>query len=970
MRKLLLLIVCFCCHHLLQAQVTLSVGSGAHFVVSGASQVVMDTGSFINNGTYTDSTGMFKASGGITFSGGGTTRINNLTVNNSQATNFSSTVSVYNTATLSAGTMNANNNLYIRSDNNTIANLVVAGVLNNHVRGIIARASTTSSTGCAPYTSTLALNISGPAMVYQWQSSPDSIAWSSIAGATAAAYTASVTVSAWYRCSLATNNSAYVQSTPGIKLTLSDTLPAITGTTTLCTGTTATLTAGSSGTWTSSNTTVATIGASSGVVTGVAAGTSFISYSSGAGCSATKTVTVSSAPPAITGTLKACPATTTTLANALAGGTWSSTNIAVAAIDVSTGVATGVVAGTTTISYAVSGSCYRAAVLTVNPTPNAIGGTLSVCTGNTALVTNSTSGGVSWTSSNTAVATVGSGSGLVTGVSLGTTTITYTVNTGCYRTATFTVNAGPAAITGASTVCAGSSTTLANAVSGGTWTSTYPGVAIVGSSSGIVTGVNSGTTTITYNVGGCRAYTSFTVSAIAAITGTPTLCIGSNTTLYNATGGGTWSSSDAAKAGVGSATGAVTGVSAGTAVITYILPSGCSRTVAVTVSATPVTMGGTPVVCPGTTTSLTNTASGGTWSGSNASIGTITSSTGVLTGVNAGTLHITYTIPGGCKAMAVATVNPLPASMGGTLNVCRDQSTIITNATSGGTWSSNNTAIATIGGATGIATGIAAGNTHITYTLPTGCYRAAAFTVKPLPAAIGGSLNVCTTTGTVLSNATSGGISWTSSNTGIATIGTSSGLLTGVSAGTTTITYTITTGCFTTAVATVHILPTAGTITGPSSVVAGSTATLSNPATGGVWSSSNAGIASVDTGGVVTGASGGSATISYSVSNPGCTVRAMKAISVMLSRAPGAVAQVAGNLQLYPNPTTGTFTIDAPEAGVLNIYTLDGKEVGKYPVARGATMITLPNELASGVYMGRYTGESINTTVVRLVYDR
>eukprot|EP01036_Dinobryon_divergens_P023876 gene23876-32270_t len=62
--------------------------------------------------------------------------------------------------------------------------MVVTGVLNNTVKGIIARASVTSSSGCAPFSSNLSLNISGSAMVYDWQSSEDSLSWANIIGAT------------------------------------------------------------------------------------------------------------------------------------------------------------------------------------------------------------------------------------------------------------------------------------------------------------------------------------------------------------------------------------------------------------------------------------------------------------------------------------------------------------------------------------------------------------------------------------------------------------------------------------------------------------------------------------------------------------------------------------------------------------------------------------------------------------------
>ncbi|MES2704310.1 MAG: M4 family metallopeptidase [Bacteroidota bacterium] len=723
------------------------------------------------------------------------------------------------------------------------------------------------------------------------------------------------------------------------------------------------------GTWSSSHTSVATVGPATGVVTGVSTGTSAISYNH-SGCITTSIVNVSPTPGGISGTPKTCIGSTATLANAMAGGTWSSTNTSVASIDASTGVATGVAAGTTTISYSLGGSCYRAATFTVNAVPAAIGGTLFACVGNTALVTNSTSGGVSWISSNTAVATVGSSSGVVTGVSAGTATITYTVNTGCYRTATFTVNSAPGAITGTTAVCAGSATALSNATTGGTWTSGATSIATVGSSSGIVTGMAGGAATITYNVGGCRVTTSVSVSPIGAISGTTTICGGSSATLSNTSTGGTWSSSNTAVATVGPANGVITGVAGGTAIISYTIPSGCSRMATVTVAGTVSAITGALSVCPGRTTTLTNATTGGVWSGSIAAIATINSTTGVLTGVGAGTLNISYTIPGGCRAVAMATVNALPGYMSGALNVCKDLATTISNATAGGTWISNNTAIATIGGATGIATGVAAGTTTITYQLATGCYRSASFTVKPLPAAIAGSLNVCTTTSTVLSNSTSGGVAWATSNPSVATVGAGSGLLSGVSAGTSTITYIVNTGCYSTAVASVHATPSAGTITGPSSVIAGSTILLSNAATGGVWSSSNAGIAGIDAAGTVTGVSGGIATISYSVSNAGCTVRATKAVSVLLSRPAGTIGAQAGTLQLYPNPTTGSFTIDAPEAGTFAVYTLSGQEVSRHSVPQGTTTLSLANNLAAGVYMCRYYSASGNTTVVRLVYER
>src|SRR6202012_1980921 len=112
----------------------------------------------------------------------------------------------------------------------------------------------------------------------------------------------------------------------------------------------------------------------------------------------------------------------------------------------------------------------------------------------------------------------------------------------------------------------------------------------VGTSTGIVNGIASGTSAITYTLGtGCTATTVVTVNALpAAISGTATVCVGSNTTLSDATAGGSWSSSNTSAATVGTSTGIVSGVAAGTSTITYTLGTGCTSTAVVTVNALPV----------------------------------------------------------------------------------------------------------------------------------------------------------------------------------------------------------------------------------------------------------------------------------------------------------------------------------------------------------------------------------------------
>jgi hypothetical protein len=114
-------------------------------------------------------------------------------------------------------------------------------------------------------------------------------------------------------------------------------------------------------------------------------------------------------------------------------GTWSSSNTDVATIDATTGVVTGVAPGTSTITYTNASGCSDQAIVTVNANPEVAD--KSVCVGST--VDMGPDG--DWSSSNPAVATV-DGSGVVTGVSAGTATITYTNANGCTDQAMITVN--------------------------------------------------------------------------------------------------------------------------------------------------------------------------------------------------------------------------------------------------------------------------------------------------------------------------------------------------------------------------------------------------------------------------------------------------------------------------------------------------------------------------------------------------
>ena len=177
------------------------------------------------------------------------------------------------------------------------------------------------------------------------------------------------------------------------------------------------------------------------------AGTHEISYASTDGsCTGSINIVVNPLP-TITGTSSICLGSTTQLtgsATAASSNAWVSATTSVATVS-ATGLVTGVAAGTSVITYTNSNGCQKTITVTVNALPT-ITGTLSMCVGFTTQLTGSGSPASTnpWVSATPSVATV-SNSGLVTGVSAGTSVITYTDSNGCQKTATVTVIANPSA---------------------------------------------------------------------------------------------------------------------------------------------------------------------------------------------------------------------------------------------------------------------------------------------------------------------------------------------------------------------------------------------------------------------------------------------------------------------------------------------------------------------------------------------
>ncbi len=714
---------------------------------------------------------------------------------------------------------------------------------------------------------------------------------------------------------------------------------AIAGNHNICMGVPVTFTdATGGGLWISSNPSAATIGSVSGIVNGVAAGTTTITYMQ-SGCPATFDVTVNPLVPGITGVPSVCAGAPTALFGSGAG-VWSSTGTGIATVDSFTGIVTGVSAGSTTVSFTQPTGCAATIPVDVYALPLPVSGPVSVCAGQTITLSDPTSSGF-WSMAPLSMsATVDSVSGVVLGVSSGTATIDYTVVgvIACATTYDVSVNPTPAPITGITTVCVGATTSLFDPGGGGVWSSSTPGIATIGTGTGVVTGISGVTggsiSTISYTAGGCSATVVVTVNpAPGPIGGASTVCVGLSTTLTDATGGGTWSSSAASIATTGSATGLLTGVFPGTAVITYTTSSGCTATKTITVNNTPGLITGNLGPCVGTVVILSNIVGGGTWSSSSPAVATIGSTSGSVSALTPGTTTITYALGAGCSATAILTVNALPPAITGALNVCVGSTTTLSDGSPGGTWTASGTS-ATVGAFSGIVTGGSTGTSPVTYTLPTGCSRSVTVTVNPLPGVISGPSTVCPGAAITLSSAPAGG-TWSSATTTVATTGSATGIVTGGTPGTTVITYTLGTGCTRTKTITVNTLPAA--ITGANNVCeAGGTILLGDITPGGTWSSSSTTTGSVSGTGTVTGVTAGTVTISYTVGSTGCTATKTITVNPLPSAISGPTAVCVGSaITATSGPAGGVWVSGTTSVAIIGSST--GVVTG---VATGPTAIT------------------------------
>ena len=465
--------------------------------------------------------------------------------------------------------------------------------------------------------------------------------------------------------------------------------------------------------------------------------------------------------------------------------TWFSSNTYVATVSDS-GVVTAKAGGTSTITVTTNDGGKKAfCTVTVNTPVTGVSldkTSLSMAVGETMTLTatvtpsGATDKTVSWSSSNTSVATVSS-TGVVTAKSVGNANITATTSDGGKKaTCSVTVRVP---VTGVSldktslSMVAGETQKLTATVlpSNATdksviWSSSNTSVATV-SSSGVVSAKAGGNSviTVTTNDGGetatCSVTVNVPVSSVTLSNTSLTMSEGDTRTLTatvspsNATDKSvTWASDNVSVATVTSS-GVVVAKSVGTAIITVTTNDGAKKaSCAVTVKprVTGVTLDNSSIsLAVGTTQTLTATVQPSdavdksvTWSSSNTSVATV-SSYGTVTAKAVGTAVITVRTNDGGKT-ATCSVKVTPVSVTGvSLNktslslFVNDSETLIatvspSNATNKSvTWSSSNYSVANVNSA-GQVSAVAAGSAVITVTTSDGAYKATcSVTVKADP---------------------------------------------------------------------------------------------------------------------------------------------------------------------------------------------------------------------------------------------
>ena len=542
-------------------------------------------------------------------------------------------------------------------------------------------------------------------------------------------------------------------------------------------------------------------------------------------------------------------------------------------------------------------------------------------------------------------------------------------------------------ITGDTSVCKHSSTTLTSSIAGGTWRNVNHAIDTI-NSAGAYYGLSQGFDTVKYtDTNKCGVYVSTYVVRVDTfvsnlpITGPTVTCVGNFVTLMNENvlGNHTWTASNTAAEvdGNGKLTGRAGG---GLDTITYAFQNACNSidtTIVVRVDTVLAhgTISGTNQLCTGTWVTLTATLPDGSWISSNSSIA-IVDGDGNVTGVSQGVAIISYYYANGCgvsTATDTVTVHRTTSDITGIDSVGIGAMRTLFDTTVGGGWSIADTSIAKIDSATGTITGVAVGSTTVTYTVTNLCGTTSATITlyvghNPSAGAILGPDSVCLGHTITLSDAAAPGGVWSSANDSIASIDANTGLLTGNAYGSVHISYTYTNAFGSTTISKSVFVNRAphDSLNVPSIFSLSGYYTFVGYPAGGTWTTSN------DTVGNFLGSPGffviyhwGIDTVTYSVTN---TCGTTDTSFVVYVPSPGGgtsgVGQVANSgavLNVYPNPSTGDLTINLlsanDEKAVVTITNIVGTKVKELTINTNKAAV-LNLDQPDGIYFLTATAPS------------
>ncbi len=301
----------------------------------------------------------------------------------------------------------------------------------------------------------------------------------------------------------------------------------------------------------------------------------------------------------------------------------------------------------------------------------------------------------------------------------------------------------------------------------------------------------------------------------------------------------------------------------------------------------------------------------------------------------------------------------------------------------GGTWSSDNAAIATVDSTTGMVTSLSPGIVNITYAIGPE-HVTLSITVNPIPA-LSGSLTPPAICDTSLFNYMPGSttpgaaFAWSRalvygiSNPAASGAGDPDELLHDTTMTPVAVSYSFTItahGCVNTQSVTVTVdpLPDAGSITGVSVVCPDSAITVSDMVAGGTWGMTNA--SATISGNMVSAVSGGKDTVIYSVTNSCGTVRAIFPIIILSTSHCDSMTNVniitnlgAGTMQLFPNPAQTEITITAHKINNVTISDLLGQSVYCHDYNNLEKILVNVANLPAGIYIVKMNGSVVRRLV-------